>query len=263
MSRCLLLTLIALTMGCPESALGQIVNVQQLAGKPIKPGLTAQAAVTGDWLSGNSQLATAGGSGSVFWRAGPWLSLVTVAGAYGRKGSNGKWAEDPFQSKIFEHVRVRRELQDGLSLEGFAQHEYDRWRRLKLRMVTGGGVRYDMDAAKGLHLAGGVAYMAQWEALLKPQPVDSTGLVLEHRVSSYFVGAADLSENSALLLTVYVQPKISDVMDLRGLVDIAVVLAASKAVALRVNWALGYDTRPPATVRGYDTTGKVALVVGF
>ena len=254
-----------MVIGCAlgGQAQAQIVNVQQLAGKPIKPGMTGQAALTADSLGGNSQLLTGGGSGTLFWRQAAWLSLVMVTGAYGVKGTDGKWADDPYQAKIFEHLRVRRELGDGLSVETFAQHEYDRWRRLKLRVVAGGGMRYDTDVGKGLHVAAGLAYMAQWEELLKPKAGDPLGLALEHRLSSYVVAALELSETSALSLTAYVQPKLGDFSDLRGLVDAAIVLAAGKTVAVRLNWAVGYDTRPPASVRGYDTTGKFALVLGF
>ncbi len=241
----------------------QIVNVQQLAGKPVQPGLSGQVALGGDWLAGNSQLLTGVGSGSLFLKTDHGLALGTVSGAYGIKGTGGTYADEPFQAKLFEHLRLRREVAPGWSVEAFGQHEYDRWRRLKTRVVAGGGVRLDVDAVPGVHVALGLAHMAQWEELLKPKVGDLPGLVNEQRLSSYLVAAAEASGTASVLLTLYAQPRWSDWSDLRGLVDVALVVTVSKATALRVNWALGYDTRPPVGVRGFDGTGKVALVAGF
>lgn len=249
--------------GWAACAAAQIVNVQQLAGKPLKPGWSGQVAVTGDWLFGNAQLLTGGGTGTVFFRHNEWVSLATVTGAYGIKGSNGTYADDPYQEKVFEHLRLRRQFAAGLSLEAFAQHEFDRWRRLKLRAVAGAGVRFDADPASWLHLACGLAQMAQWEELLKPKAGDAAGLVLEHRLSSYLTAAAEMTDTASFVATVYTQPRWGDFADVRGLVDLALVVAINKATALRLNWAMGYDTQPPIGVRGYDGSGKVSFVAGF
>lgn len=252
-----------LTLLAAGSAHAQIVNVQQLAGKPVQPGLSGQLAIGGDWLAGNSQLLTGVGSGSVFVKTDHGLALATVSGAYGIKGTGGVYGDEPFQAKVFEHLRVRRELAPGWSVEAFGQHEYDRWRRLKTRIVAGAGVRLDVDAVAGVHLALGAAHLSQWEELLKPKTADLPGLVNEQRLSTYLVAAAEISATASALATLYVQPRWADFADLRGLVDLALVVTVSKVTALRVNWALGYDTRPPTAVRGFDGTGKVAIVAGF
>lgn len=259
----LCLSVVVLTVLLSRPGHGQIVNIQQLAGKPVQLGASGQLALTGDWLLGNSLLLTGGGSGTLFFRTPDWVALVTAAGAYGVKGTAGQFADEPFQSKLFEHLRVRYLLAPHLSLEAFGQHEFDRWRRLKTRMVAGGGARLDVDAIAGIHIALGLAHMAQWEELLKPKGGDLPGLVLEQRLSSYAVLAASLSETASAVLVVYAQPKWSDFSDLRGLVDLALVVSINKVTALRVNWALGYDTQPPIAVRGFDGTGKVSLLAGF
>jgi len=254
---------IAVALGDPRPALAQIVNVQQLAGKPTHPGLSGHVALAGDLVTGNTQIATASGSATLYYRHAPWLALATVSGAYGVKGNAGVWAADPFQEKIFEHARLRRHLDGALAVEAFAQHEFDRWRRLQKRIVTGGGLRADVDAVAGLHVAFGLAWMAQWEQLLKPGPGDAAGLVLEHRLSTYAVGAVELSDHAALTATAYVQPLVTDWADLRGLGDLAVTVSASKATALRAGWLVGYDTRPPANVRGLDSTVKLSFIAAF
>ncbi|MBM4343951.1 MAG: DUF481 domain-containing protein [Deltaproteobacteria bacterium] len=255
--------MVVFSLGWAATATAQIVNVQQLAGKPVQPGLSGQVSVGGDWLLGNSQLLTGAGNASVFVRGEHGMVLATVSGAYGVKGTGASYADEPFQAKVFEHLRLRRGLAQGWSFEAFAQHEYDRWRRLKTRIVAGGGVRLDVDAMQGVHVALGLAHLSQWEELLKPRAGDLSGLVSEQRLSSYLVAAAEVSATASALVTLYAQPRWADWADLRGLVDVALVVTVSKATALRVNWVLGYDTRPPAGVRGYDGTGKISFVAGF
>lgn len=241
----------------------QIVNVQQLAGKAVAQGFSGQAALSADWLSGNSMLLATAGSASVFWRRENWVALATVSAAYGIKGSNGAYAEEPYQAKLFEHLRLRREWQDGWSIEAFGQHEYDRWRRLKTRALAGLGMRRDFQGGGRLHGAVGAAYMLQAEALLRPKVGDPVGIVREHRLSCYLTGAAQVTETTALSLTVYGQPRWDAPADLRALVDAAVQVAMAKQLGLRVSYVVGFDTRPPIGVRGFDGTSKVALTAAW
>lgn len=247
----------------PAAAQAQIVNVTQLSGKVVEQGFSGAANATVVSLVGNSLLLTASGGITAYYRRGRWLALVTSAAAYGLGGKDGKFADDPFQSKIFEHVRVRRDISDGWSIEAFGQHEYDRWRRLKLRALAGTGLRLDAEATPEVHAVFGLAYMALWEELLKPTEVDLQGVVFEHRVSSYATLAVALSATSAVTATLYVQPRIDLPSDIRGLIDVGLVVGIVKNLGLRVSWVLGYDTAPPANVRGYDGMTKVEFTATF
>lgn len=244
----------------PCLASAQIVNVQSLAGKPVDPGLSGNATLALDWQAGNTQILAGSAAVTNFYRMDANLLLLTVSGAYGVKGTpDGAWAEEPYQQKIFEHLRFRHTLSPAWSLEAFGQHEYDRWRRLKFRALGGVGGRWDSDPWDGAHVGVGLAYMAQWEELLKPKPGDLTGVHLEHRASSYVTGALELTKAAAASLTTYLQPRLDDPADLRGLVEASLTVALTKRLQLKATYGLGYDLRPPQGVRGYDATTKVAL----
>lgn len=257
----LLSALVALGIAAPARA--QIVNVQSLVGRAVQDGWSGNAALSGDWLAGNSRLRAGSATATQYWRGGPWLALLTVAGAYGVKGSATGWQEVPFQQKIFEHGRVRRQLGEQLSAEAFVQHEYDRWRRLELRALVGGGLRWDGHPLDGLALAAGLSLMAQAEQLLSPKAGDPQGLASELRLSSYLSGAVELSKNAALSATLYAQPRPLQPADVRGLVDVAVQVAATPRWSLKLQHSLAVDSRPPVAVRGYDATTKAALVAGW
>lgn len=246
------------------NAAAQIVNVQAFAGKAAPAGFSGQAALSADWLSGNSTLLAGTAGATLFAKHDAWFSFITASAAYGLKGTKGTYQGAPFQEKTFEHLRVRRDLSyGGLSIEALAQHEYDLYRRLETRAVTGVGLRWDGDAATGFHVAFGATYLAQFEQLLKPKGSDPVDLYLEHRLSTYFAGVLETSPGTALSLTLYAQPLFADWQDLRSLIDASIQVAIGKSLALRVNYAIGFDTRPAVDVLGYDGASKVTFVASF
>lgn len=262
--RALVVALVCLAAAVmPTQAAAQIVNVQSLVGRAVEQGWTGNAAVAGDWLAGNVRMRAGSLAATQYWRSGPWLALLTVSGAYGIKGSAAGWQETPFQQKIFEHLRTRLKLGRSWSAELFVQHEYDRWRRLELRALVGGGMRWDSQPADGLALAAGVAVMGQAEQLLSPKAGDPQGLDYELRLSSYLSGAWELSKSAALMLTVYGQPRPLDLSDWRGLLDAGIQVAATPRWSLKLQHTLALDSRPAIGVAGYDATTKVALVAGW
>ncbi len=240
-------------------AQAKITNVQSLAGKPVDEGFSGQVSLAGNLRAGNVQLALATLDTTCFYRIGQNVLLFNAKGSYGLKGAPGEWDDDPFRERLFEHLRYRRNLNERWSVESFVQHEYDRWRRLKLRALAGGGLRIDIDTGKESHLAFGLAYMALWEELLEPTPVDQRGVYLEHRLSSYVNASAKVGERTSLTLTCYLQPNLANFGDLRGLVDGAIAVSLTDQLALKVNGWWAFDTDPPNLVRGYD----VNTTVGF
>ncbi|MCO4760206.1 MAG: DUF481 domain-containing protein [Myxococcales bacterium] len=252
-----LLAGVALLAPTPSSA--KITNVQALAGKPVEEGLSGRINLSANVRAGNVQLVLASAGTTLFHRTGDNVIVLNAKGAYGLKGSPGKWGDEPFRERLFEHLRYRRTLNAQWSAEAFVQHEYDRWRRLKLRALSGIGVRHDHKMGKRGHIAIGLAYMAQWEELLDATAVDLQGVYLEHRISSYMTGSVRLGERATLTLTCYAQPNIADLSDIRGLLESTLMFSLTDRLALKVTGWWAWDTAPPSAVRGYD----VNTTVGF
>ncbi len=240
----------------PSLAEAQITNVASLAGKPVEDGFTGSYAAGLDLRTGNVELVLASASTTNYLKIGPSIFLATASAGYGIKGD---WDEDPFQAKVFEHIRYRYDLSNLLGFEAFAQHEYDRLRRLALRAVAGAGVRLDSDIGKRVHVAFGLAFMEQWEELTDVGAGDAVGVVLEHRLSSYLALAASLSESASLALTCYVQPRVDAFTDTRGLLDATLITAITRSLSLQFVLGMAWDTDPPAGVRGLNTTTRLAF----
>lgn len=243
----------------PTDASAQIVNVQNLAGKAVADGLSGNVGLSFDLRAGNVQFLLAGADFTTFYKIGDHVVLLTAKGDYGKKGTVGLWEEDPFRERVFEHLRYRRTLSDRWALEAFVQHEYDRWRRLRIRALAGGGPRMDIEVSKDTHAAVGFAYMWQGEELLKPQAGDIEGFYVEHRISTYVTGGSKLNDFVVLSGTAYLQPRIDDVTDIRALVDGELTIALTAKLGLKVSYVVALDSRPPATVRGYDLTTKLGF----
>ena len=255
----LLLAWTGVIIAAPTPAHAKITNVQALAGKPVEDGLSGRLDVAGNIRAGNVQLALATVGATLFHRAGDHVVLFSGKGAYGLKGTPGTWSDEPFRERLFEHLRYRMTLTEAWSVEGFVQHEYDRWRRLKLRALTGAGGRFDHKAGDRGHIAIGLAYMVQWEQLLDAKPIDLQGVYIEHRLSSYITGSLKLGDRAAVTLTCYAQPNIMKLEDIRGLFESSLNFSLTDRLGLRLTGWWAWDTAPPSTVRGYD----ISSTVGF
>jgi len=244
---------------CAAPASAQIVNVQNLAGKAVDEGLSGSVSLRFDLRMGNTQILMSSAGLTTFYKMGDDIILFTARGAYGLKGTPNGWNDEPYIERIFEHVRYRRELNDTVSVEAFGQHEYDRWRRLRIRTLAGAGPRFDVPVSETAHAAFGIAYMFQGEELLKPKPGDIEGFYAEHRLSSYITGSMKLTDNAAISGTIYAQPRLDDWSDIRSLIDGVLTVALTRKLGLSVKCVLALDSRPPEYVRGYDLNTRIGF----
>lgn len=250
-------------LGLALPAQAQIVNVSSLAGQAVEQGLSGNANLSVDFRTGNVQLMLASAAATAFYRVGDNTFMLSANGAYGLNGPPGEWKDEPFRERTFEHFRFRRQVNSLVSLEAFVQHEYDRWRRLKLRGLAGGGVRLDHKLSEDNAVAGGLAYMAQVEQLLKPTAADPSGRYLEHRISTYLTGSHKLAEKSAVTATVYFQPMIGAFTDIRALLDLGLIVGITDTLGVKISYALSWDSDPPDGVFGTEHTSLVAITWAF
>jgi hypothetical protein len=252
--------------GAPRSAAAQIVNVVgSLAAEPA-PGWSGQLAATADWRTGNTDLVLIGGSATALHRRSRVLALGIVRGEYGE--GNGT----PLSRKSFEHLRVRVALDAPTPVPGagappprwlweaFAQHEYDRFRRLSVRALAGTGpaVRLVRRARGALVL--GVAYLLEYERLdERPGVADPGATSLAHRASSYLTGNVALDARLTATATAYAQPRLDDPADLRLLAEATLSSKLSGRVTLTQRLTLARDASPPDGIERTDSTLKLEV----
>ncbi|HEY0255044.1 MAG TPA: DUF481 domain-containing protein [Kofleriaceae bacterium] len=238
-------------------ARAQIVNVQgAIAKPPDKNEVDGQVELKLSWAEGNAPAFDAAGAASVVWKHDRFLSLAQVRGEYG----TALHVENT--KKTFEHLRERVTLSCLWRWEAFAQHEYDQFRRLSLRMLVGTGPALQILNEKEYALITGLSYMFEVEELDTREGVSDSGIsYTEHRGNLYLTGREKLVENVAFVQTIYVQPRLDDFSNYRLLGDAALEVKLSKRFAITDGFLVDYDSRPPQQVRSWDTTLKVGLVI--
>ena len=241
-----------------HAAHAQIVNVQgQLAKPPEADGVTGQAELKLDWREGNNPIFDIGGSGSVLVRRGRVLSLAIVRGGYGT--SRGL----TLSKRTFEHVRTRAFLSCVWRWEAFLQHEYDQFRRLSVRALAGTGPALQILNTHDIGLLAGATYMFEIEHLDERMGTADAGARSNaHRASIYLTGTENVGPVS-FAETVYVQPRLDAVGDIRVLGELSLTTKLSKRIALSDAFTVAYDRTPPEGVERLDTQLRVSVILTF
>lgn len=240
-------------------ARAQIVNVQgALARAPAEDGVTGQVELKLNWREGNNPLFDIGGGATLLVRRGRVLGLVLARGEYGI--SRGL----TLIRKIFEHARVRVELDERWRWEVFAQHEYDQFRRLALRALAGTGPALQIVDTKPVAVLVGASYMLEHERLDgRAMAADAGRRTRAHRASLYVTGRESIGPGVTIIETIYAQPRLDEPDDLRVLGEFAVLAKLSERVTLKNSLTIAYDATPPDGVQGYDTALEVAVQLAF
>lgn len=244
----LIITFLSLAFSLPNVHAG-IVNVQSsLATEPAE-GLSGSVTGSVDWRTGNLTRLLFSLAPVARYRAGSHSIIGLVSVDYFR---------DSRLLRVFNHLRYRNTLTKRLLGEVFIQHERNDKRLLGIRVVAGAGARYQLVESKKLRVGLGVAYMFEYERL-QNQGADFQLILPEtretdnHRVSSYLTGSYEMADNLQIVQTLYAQPLMSKLSDIRLLSDSVLVVRVTKSVSFKTTLSLAYDSIPPE----YDYVGAL------
>jgi hypothetical protein len=238
-------------------ARAQIVNVQPLVGRSDTPGWNGTVDGSADVRTGNTRLLVLGASAQVRFRTGPSVYFLLVRGELARRGG------DELVERHFEHLRYRRNLWGPLFLETFVQYQVDAIRRLAVRAVAGMGPRVEIVHSGLFELAAGAQPMFEYERLADDGKLEAGEAISSARLSSYAQVLVTPMPGFKLAQTAYVQPRFDDPKDHRILHELEALFSVNKHLAFKMSLASLYDSRPPATVGGLDSTLKSTVQVSF
>jgi putative salt-induced outer membrane protein YdiY len=210
-------------------------------------------------LSGNTQTVIVGGGGRLDVRKGKHYSFFLGNARYGESGRK------KYQEHLFGHVRYNYDLKPWLVGEVFAQSERDAFTLLQVRLLAGGGfrLRYFSKENKLIGLYQGMALMYELEHLDAAKAGNHPARLTVGRWSNYLNLRLMLSENTHLVQTLYVQPRLDDFGDVRLLDEAALAIGFNKHLAFHTSFNLRYDSRPPDDVETLDLALRNGLTVTF
>ena len=253
----------ALLLVLSSTAHANIVNLQRDISQATKDGVSGGINLSGEAATGNTTLIRGSISGDIYHKSGRYLGLLALKGSYGFKGNAGNLDSEPFDANTFVHLRLKAQVQGPLSVEFFAQHEFDMWRRLELRALLGAGLRVDRRLTESFSMSGGVSIMPTWEMLSADVSGPSGVVTYELRASTYAFMAWKISKGISVMATIYWQPLFSDPQDSRVMLDLVSEIDVAKNLALVFEGVLQYDSRPPSEVLSLDVASKIGIRYRF
>lgn len=249
------LLLIVCLLLVPYTVWGQ-VNTERMRALEVegfRSTLGADLAVE----SGHTELFEIGARVRFDFRREPHYTFATGAVRYGTQGG------DPFRDRTFGHLRYNYQLLPSLVAEAFTQLQRDRFARLQLRVLAGGGVRIRYFNREGFKLFQGTTPMYEYENLDQAPLAGHPPTVSTARWSNYLNLRLQLTEETRFTATVYVQPRFDQWSDVRLLNQASLTVRLTEAIHLTTEFSLDYDSRPPDNVESLDLSLQNGVEVSF
>jgi hypothetical protein len=231
------------------------VNTEPLRDKIHEKGLSGLLQATLDGHTGNTEGVTAdaligGGAAS-----GRHLAFAFASADYARL--NGTLGVD----KSFAHVRYVYELEPSLWWEVYAQAQRDVFQRIRIRDLAGSGPRLALLRDPQFNLYLGVSYLVESDATTFGPGQTGEWAPFTQRASAYLTEHTKLAEHIVTAATVYVQPALTDVSNMRVSAEAGFIFTVSKWLSTNIAFSGHYDSRPPPGVLPTDTELKNAIAL--
>ena len=207
--------------------------------------------------SGHTELFEIGARVRFDFRRERHYTFATGELRYGTQEGN------PFRDRMFGHLRYNYQLLPRLVAEAFTQLQRDRFARLQLRVLAGGGLRIRYFNRKTVKLFQGTTPMYEYENLDQAPLDHHPATVSTARWSNYLNLRLQLTEETQFNATVYVQPRFDQWSDMRVLNQAALTVHLTEAVRLVTEFRLNYDSRPPDEVESLDLALQNGVEVSF
>lgn len=207
--------------------------------------------------AGNVDLLQLSVNGRLDRVGGPSASFLVVSGDLGLQGENR------FANAGLVHVRHAHHLRPWLAVEAFGQLNYEEPRLLDFRALAGAGLRVRAIDRDQFRLSVGSGYMFEHERLDLPDSASHPMRTSVSRSSSYASLWATPTSSVVLGATVYAQPQIDDVRDVRMLGDVSLSVGVTQAIAMVTAFNMRYDSRPPDGKERGDVALKTGISVSF
>ena len=217
-------------------------------------GLFGNLGIRGGLKTGNTDERRLAGQTGLGFRQGGHTVYFTASGQYART------REATFVENSLQHLRYRFMFSDQWGTETFVQNERDRFRRIEVRALGGGGLRFELNFARG-KFAAGTGLMGERMIITRDEEESENATNL--RSSNYVSLDAQLSDNSRFRLSGYLQPKVTDIADTRLSARASLRTNITKRFFTEIFSGVHYDTTPARTVEPLDTSSGFSIGFNF
>ncbi|MFK7972301.1 MAG: DUF481 domain-containing protein [Bacteroidia bacterium] len=213
----------------------QIINTERLRVGAKEQGWTGTASLSANLVQNVRKSTRLGLLTGVEYLRKPHRMLLL--GQYKLNSIDGSVG----QNQGYGHLRYNRDIGKRWIVESFGQLQFNAVQLLRLRGLTGAGMRFRLAENDTFSCFVGSLYMFEYEELN-----DGLGAIhRDHRQSSYFSLGFRLSDQARIDHVSYWQPKWEQVSDFRFSTETRLQVNITKKLALRTVFYLLYDSRPP------------------
>jgi hypothetical protein len=234
-----------------------IVNMEGLHTLKPAAGFSGQLDLSLNGSEGSTEKKEYGLATRLQWhQPGSYTNFLLLDGSYGE--INGVKNTE----KGFIHGRHIRPVTETLDGELFAQAEQNRFARLTLRTLAGGGARLTLidNPERGLIIAGLGAFWSREE-------IDNTypdaGTQTLWRANTYLVAKYRFSPTAQLTNTLYYQPALDDTGDYRLIEQFGLAVTVTERISLSFSIDHAYDSQSPTGVDTTQMSYKTSLGIHF
>lgn len=213
-----------------------ISNIEDQRPGPPDEGLSGSLELGLNGKTGDSREQDYTANGRLNFRRGDDIFFVIGSREY---GSTRDVKDD---DNSFVHARWMHQLNNKWTSEAFGQWEQDVFSNLVSRRLAGGGLRYSIASQAGVFsLAVGGGGFREHESLDLGTFEQNTKV---WRYNLYYSYSHQLTDNTAIASTTYVQPGFDDFENLRALFTMSLSVKVTDALNLKVSYEAKHDSSP-------------------
>ena len=143
----------------------------------------------------------------------------------------------------FQHLRYVYKGDKKVFYETFTQLQYNNQIKLRMRLLLGTGVQFNLISKKDKHINLGVSYMYEYN-----EEIDPIAFYRNNRMNIYLVLQFKFFKKIDFLSTTYYQPDIVNAKDWRLSTETEFLFAITKKVFFKFGFDLTYNSRIPPGV---------------
>jgi putative salt-induced outer membrane protein YdiY len=233
------------------------VNTERYREDEDSLGFSGFVDIEGILATGNTdfQLLSLGSRLNYNW--GNDYTFLIGDGGYGWE--NG----EEFVDQLFIHLRHVITTSELLQIEFFTQFDNNKKRLLLARELFGGGLRFKLLKSEHFKFRIGTAYMYEIEKYDLPENSVHPTKTSLHRFSSYATLQYSLNKTLSFISTTYYQPAFTELSDYKLFSENAIMIDAGRSFTFFIKFNLRFDSRPPDTVKDFDTYSRIGFSFKF
>lgn len=235
------------------STFAQIVNIENKRLTNNKQGFNGNAELNFNFTMNTVQLLQIGDKIQVGYVKKQHQYLVITDHSF------VKSAGEDFANRGFEHLRYNYTLNDSgkISLEVFQQGQFNKIQKINLRLLLGGGMRFNLIDEQNYLLSFGTGSMYEYEDLT------DFGVSFDILSTSYLSFDAQFSENTGFNTISYFQPKLIDYGNYRFSNETSLRFKINKHLSFKLIYTITHDSRDIPEVRKTNYIIRNALLIRF